>query len=81
MPTQTDFASPEAGASERKTFFTQAQETATSAFNSTASAVREHPVAAAAAVAGAAAAVAGAAYGASKLMSNGSGKSASRKKS
>ncbi|MGK6320433.1 hypothetical protein [Sphingomonas sp. DT-204] len=80
MPSQTDFANPETGASERKTFFTQAQETASSALSSTTSAARDHPVAAAAVVAGAAAAVAGAAYGASKLMSNGSGKNASRKK-
>lgn len=62
-----------ASADEKKTFFTQAQETATAAFNSTVEIVKEHPVATAAAVAGTAVAVAGAAYGISHLNSSDEG--------
>ena len=73
MAEETPTTPEELSADEKKTFFAQAQETATAAFNTTVGAVKEHPGIAAAAVAGTAAAVAGAAYGVSKLSSSDTG--------
>ena len=73
MATETtprDEATTAQATAEAKSFIAQAQERVSGAVDATVTAVKEHPVAAAAIAAGAAAAVGGAAYAATQLRSD-----------